>query len=128
MANRNFYRDESNYNKAVVTLEGSFDATSSNPVTNVLGVGFTVSHTAGGTYTITLADGFPALLDFHCDLQLGAAPANAPFAVPGPATGTKAPGGTLVIYTFNAGGTTIQDPAAGCRVNFAVVFRNLGTA
>jgi len=115
--------------KSRVLLHGRFSPNGTGAVTNVQGAGFTAARTAVGTYTITLADKYPALL--YADIKLFlATPTNQTEKILSYSLGAVGVKSTAGIAAWdpaaNAGAGGAFDPAAnaGTFFSFQFVFNN----
>lgn len=124
MANRSFHPNEGSLDINVVTLQGSFapNGTSALVASSTLGKGFSVSRTGVGTFLITLADDYPALLAANATLQLHTA--DDKIVQFGDCDVLSAQ--TLVIHVWDISAAALADIAANAnnRINFSLLLRN----
>lgn len=118
MASRSFFPVKS-LGRELVNAVGSFAPAGTGAVTAVKGKGFTVARTGVGTFLVTFADKYAALVAANATLQLASA-ANSVMQV-----GTfDASAKTLVLRILTAGAAADVAADANNRVSFVVTFRN----
>jgi hypothetical protein len=109
--------------RELILVVGSFAPAGTGAPTTVQGKGFTVSRTGVGTFLLTLADKYAALVAATGTLQLLAA-ANSDVQFGAYDASAK----TLVVRTMTAGAAADIAADANNRVHFDLTFRNSSIA
>lgn len=118
MANR-IWHDVRTPGRNKVVIDGRFNPNGVNPVTGVIGIGFTVARTGVGIFTITLEDAYASLESAHATVQLVAAADT--YAQFGAYDATLR---TLIVRTLTAGVPADIAADTNNRVHFELTMRN----
>lgn len=119
MANRLFQTPRA-LQKEVILIQGIINLSAAAAVASTVGTGFSVAKTTTGTYTITLADIYPALEAAEFTLFEAAGGA---LLVKGVSHSVAASPATVVVKTCNTSGTA-TDTAAAISIHFALRLKN----
>lgn len=119
-AHRRFF-DTQSLTKELKVIAGSFAPAGSDPVTDVVGKGFSVARTDTGEFTITLEDKYVDLIAGIANVQLNAA-ADVFLQLGAYDADAK----TLIVNAWDISGTGLADISANAnnRVNFTLYLQN----
>lgn len=107
------------FQRGIVEICGNFTVDGSGNVDVTTGQGFSVAHTTGGTYTITLDDIYQAFVSGTCSIQYETATSTNFDLTPQWGAYTAA-SRTLVLRVWDRSGAALADPADDDSLHFTL--------